>query len=98
MGGKVWSTEEERVFWEVVIPCSPAAANPAGQTLSWKQCVDLMVEKIGDNARREYTSTMLYEHHYQNFKPGAKSPKANKFLERYMRHVGQSHLLFFFSD
>ncbi|KAM0561836.1 hypothetical protein ACHAPJ_003007 [Fusarium lateritium] len=87
MGGKVWSTEEERVFWEVVIPCSPAAANPAGQNLSWKQCVDLMVEKIGDNARREYTSTMLYEHHYQNFKPGAKSPKANKFLERYMRHV-----------
>ncbi|KAJ4255469.1 hypothetical protein NW762_009464 [Fusarium torreyae] len=87
MGGKVWSTEEERVFWEVVIPCSPAAANPSDQRLSWKQCVDLMVEKIGDNARREYTSTMLYEHHYQNFKPGAKSPKANRFLERYMRHV-----------
>ncbi|KAF5026523.1 hypothetical protein F66182_1383 [Fusarium sp. NRRL 66182] len=87
MGGKVWSTEEERIFWEVVIPRSPAAANPVDQALTWKQCVDLMIENIGDSARREYTSTMLYEHHYQNFKPGAKSPKANRFLEKYLRHV-----------
>ncbi|KAM0434161.1 hypothetical protein ACHAPT_004106 [Fusarium lateritium] len=30
---------------------------------------------------------MLYEHHYQNFKPGAKSPKANRFLEKHLRDI-----------
>ena len=59
MGGKVWSQEEERVFWEVVIPCSPSAANPADRTLGWKECVDLMTRTIGEGARRVYTSTML---------------------------------------
>ncbi|RMJ19885.1 hypothetical protein CDV36_000464 [Fusarium kuroshium] len=87
MGGKVWSTEEERVFWEVVVPVSPNAANPAKRLLSWVECVDLMKREIGANARREYTHTMLYEHHYQNFKPGAKSPKANAFLEKHLRDI-----------
>ncbi|RSL69413.1 hypothetical protein CEP54_002267 [Fusarium duplospermum] len=87
MGGKVWSTEEERVFWEVVVPVSPNAANPAKRILSWVECVDLMKREIGANARREYTHTMLYEHHYQNFKPGAKSPKANAFLEKHLRDI-----------
>lgn len=59
MGGKVWSIEEERIFWEEIIPCSPNAANPAARKLSWKQCVDLMRERIGSNARRDYTVTML---------------------------------------
>ncbi|KAJ3521120.1 hypothetical protein NM208_g13439 [Fusarium decemcellulare] len=87
MGGKVWSTEEERIFWEVVIPRSPNAANPADRTLSWKECVDLMNESIGLGARREYTSTMLYEHHYQGIKNGVDSAKANRFFKKYMRDV-----------
>ncbi|KAI8714545.1 hypothetical protein NCS52_01174400 [Fusarium sp. LHS14.1] len=87
MGGKVWSTEEERVFWEVVVPVSPHAANHAKRLLTWPQCAELMTQKMGANARREYTNTMLYEHHYQNFKPGAKSPKANPFLEKHLRDI-----------
>ncbi|UPK93897.1 hypothetical protein LCI18_004832 [Fusarium solani-melongenae] len=87
MGGKVWSTEEERVFWEVVIPVSPHAADPAKRLLTWPQCAELMTREVGANARREYTNTMLYEHHYQNFKPGAKSPKANPFLEKHQRDI-----------
>ncbi|KAJ4326652.1 hypothetical protein N0V84_002986 [Fusarium piperis] len=87
MGGKVWSTDEERVFWEVVVPVSPNAANPAKRLLSWGECVELMKREIGADARREYTQTMLYEHHYQNFKPGAKSPKANPFLEKHLRDI-----------
>ncbi|KAF4983181.1 hypothetical protein FZEAL_1338 [Fusarium zealandicum] len=83
----VWSVEEERVFWEVVIPRSPGAANPNDRTLTWKECVDVMKDSIGESSRRDYTYTMLYEHHYQNFKPGAKSPKANQFLEKYMRDI-----------
>ncbi|KAJ3458316.1 hypothetical protein FSOLCH5_010219 [Fusarium solani] len=87
MGGKVWSTEEERVFWEIVVPVSPHAANPVKRLLTWPQCAELMTREVGANARREYTNTMLYEHHYQNFKPGAKSPKANPFLEKHLRDI-----------
>lgn len=66
MGGKVWSTEEERVFWEVVVPVSPNAANPAKRLLSWAECVELMKREIGGNARREYTQTMLCKCRYHS--------------------------------
>jgi hypothetical protein len=63
MGGKVWSEEEERIFWEVVIPRSTVAAHPssdpAAQPLSWPDCAQWMNEMAGDNPRRIYTSTML---------------------------------------
>ncbi|KAF4992008.1 hypothetical protein FGRMN_7462 [Fusarium graminum] len=88
MGGKVWSEEEERIFWEDVIPRSTVAANPPAdptvQPLSWPDCAKWMNENAGDKPRRVYTSTMLYEHHYQNIKPGAKSPKAVRFVQKYM--------------
>ncbi|KAM0348015.1 hypothetical protein ACHAPU_004518 [Fusarium lateritium] len=88
MGGKVWSEEEERIFWEDVIPRSTVAANPPAdptvQPLSWPDCAKWMNETAGDKPRRVYTSTMLYEHHYQNIKPGAKSPKAVRFVQKYL--------------
>ncbi|KAF5660424.1 phosphatidylglycerophosphatase mitochondrial [Fusarium heterosporum] len=88
MGGKVWSEEEERIFWEDVIPRSTVAANPPTdptvQPLSWPDCAKWMNENAGDKPRRVYTSTMLYEHHYQNIKPGAKSPKAVRFVQKYL--------------
>lgn len=34
------------------------------------------------------------EHHYQNFKPGAKSPKANPFLEKHLRDIGKFTFVF----
>ncbi|KAM0216228.1 hypothetical protein ACHAQI_002644 [Fusarium lateritium] len=92
MGGKVWSEEEERIFWEVVIPRSTVAAHPpsdpATQPLSWPDCAQWMNEMASDNPRRIYTSTMLYEHHYQNIKPGAKSPRAVRFARKYLSDCG----------
>ncbi|CAM1508177.1 Fc.00g050250.m01.CDS01 [Cosmosporella sp. VM-42] len=85
MGGKVWSDDEERIFWDLIIPQSPNAANPADRgKLSWKECAVLMQQTLGDGARRDYTHTMLYEHHYQNFKPGPKTPRAGKFMKKYL--------------
>ncbi|GKT98980.1 hypothetical protein FLAG1_02127 [Fusarium langsethiae] len=85
MGGKTWSMDEERLFWEVIVPQSAAAAYPdENDSLSWEQLADQMNKLSGANARRVYTGTMLYEHHYQNIKPGHKSPKAAEFVEKYL--------------
>lgn len=59
MGGKVWSDEEEQVFWEFIIPQSPCAADPEARHLDWRTCADLMTVRMGEGARRTYTHTML---------------------------------------
>lgn len=59
MGGKVWSDKEEQVFWEVIITQSPIAADPKDQKLSWEQCSKAMQRTMEDEARREYTGSML---------------------------------------
>ncbi|KAH6987720.1 hypothetical protein BKA56DRAFT_669336 [Ilyonectria sp. MPI-CAGE-AT-0026] len=87
MGGKVWTEDEERVFWEVIVPESPSGANPDHRPMNWKQCAKMMQEIMGTEARRDYTETMLYEHHYQSIKLGAKSPKASKFFARHLRDL-----------
>ncbi|KAJ4136181.1 hypothetical protein NW768_003789 [Fusarium equiseti] len=85
MGGKTWSKEEERLFWEVIVPRSPVAAYPDPKnSLNWAQLAEWMNELAGDKRRREYTHTMLYEHYYQNNRPGHKSPKAQEFVEKYL--------------
>ncbi|QPC79459.1 hypothetical protein HYE68_010211 [Fusarium pseudograminearum] len=86
MGGKTWSRDEERLFWEVIVPQSAAAAYPDDDgCLSWEQLADEMNKLSGANARRVYTGTMLYEHHYQNIKPGHRSPKAAEFVDKYLQ-------------
>ena len=60
MGGKTWSKEEERLFWEVIVPRSPVAAYPDPKnSLNWAQLAEWMNELAGDKRRREYTHTML---------------------------------------
>ena len=59
MGGKVWSSEEEKNFWETIIPQSPIAPNPEDEKLSWDECAKLMQRTTGGDARREYTGSML---------------------------------------
>lgn len=62
MGGKTWSGDEERLFWEVIVPQSAAAAYPDDDgCLSWEQLADEMNKLSGANARRVYTGTMLCE-------------------------------------
>ncbi|KAF4449819.1 hypothetical protein F53441_7014 [Fusarium austroafricanum] len=87
MGGKNWSAEEEQMLWEVVIPRSPAGANPAEQTMSWERCAEWMNEMSGDTPNRVYTCSMIYEHYYQNIKPGKVSRHAGRYVDKYLRLV-----------
>ncbi|EXK45596.1 hypothetical protein FOXG_07833 [Fusarium oxysporum f. sp. lycopersici 4287] len=87
MGGKTWSVDEERMLWEVVVPRSVAAANPADRGMSWEQCAQYMNDNAGDIAQRNYTKNMLYEHHYQNIVKGGSSPNAGPFVERHLRLI-----------
>ncbi|KAH7165910.1 hypothetical protein EDB81DRAFT_267240 [Dactylonectria macrodidyma] len=87
MGGKVWTEKEEQVFWEAIIPLSANAADPLQQSLGWDECAELMQERMGDQARRQYTSTMLYEHHYQSIKLGNKPAKARGFITEHLRQL-----------
>ncbi|KAF7539842.1 hypothetical protein G7Z17_g12342 [Cylindrodendrum hubeiense] len=79
MGGKVWTEDEERIFWEVIIPESPNSADPDHESQGWKHCAKLMQEMMGDRAR--------HEHHYQSLKLGAKSAKASKFFAKHLRDL-----------
>ncbi|KAF4442914.1 hypothetical protein FACUT_1737 [Fusarium acutatum] len=87
MGGKTWSVDEERMLWEVVVPRSVAAANPADRRMSWEQCAQYMNDNAGGIAQRNYTKNMLYEHHYQNIVKGGSSPNAGPFVERHLRLI-----------
>ncbi|KAK7414683.1 hypothetical protein QQX98_006451 [Neonectria punicea] len=87
MGGKVWSEEEERAFWEIVIPQSCVAAQASAQALDWGQCAELMRDIMGPDARRDYSYTSMYEHHYQSINFGPKSHVAKKLLEKHQRQV-----------
>lgn len=58
MGGKVWSKEEEEVFWTQMMVQSPKRL-PTDQNKyaekTWHQIAREMTEIMGDNARRKYT-------------------------------------------
>jgi hypothetical protein len=59
MGGKTWSFEEERFFWNDLIPQSPKGVNPAKRILDWEMCARRMQAAMGAQARRRYTKLML---------------------------------------
>ena len=61
MGGRVWSRDEERVFWTYIIPRSPKrlGLHRANPEISWTQLAVEMARKMGENARREYTELGL---------------------------------------
>lgn len=64
MGGKLWSEEEERIFWEIIVPRSPRRLPPEqpADALNWSQCADLMREEMdaaGLAPRRDYTGLGL---------------------------------------
>lgn len=61
MGGKTWSTEEERLFWKEIIPQSPAAVKQSERRETWDNCARIMQREMGELRRRVYTRTMLCE-------------------------------------
>lgn len=65
MGGKVWSKEEEQVFWTHMMVQSPkrlAADQERFSEKSWEQIAQEMTEIMGDKARRKYTSLGVCEY------------------------------------
>lgn len=62
MVGAQWSLEEERCFWQRIIPISPSRAGidvAVRDENKWKELVPLMERWMGEEARRKYTAQML---------------------------------------
>jgi hypothetical protein len=59
MGGKTWSMEEERFFWQVIVPQSPQAVAESDRRQSWESCAAIMQREMGKKRLRDYTRTML---------------------------------------
>ncbi|KAL0943719.1 uncharacterized protein CTRU02_201606 [Colletotrichum truncatum] len=84
MGGKVWSREEERVYWRVIIPQSQRRAGPGPlQTKSWEDLAMLMQSRMRADAKRTYTGLGLFEHYFQNVEKGRVSPNATKYVREH---------------
>ncbi|KAI0023531.1 hypothetical protein F4780DRAFT_786247 [Xylariomycetidae sp. FL0641] len=86
MGGKVWTAAEERYFWRTVIPQSPKrlGVDRARPEMSWAQLARTMQIAMGEEAKRIYTSTMLFEHYFQNIESGHWSPNATSYVMSYV--------------
>lgn len=63
MGGKTWQMEEEEFFWRVVVPQSPEGIELSQRRYSWKQCADLMQQKLGHRGLRNYSKQLLCQYH-----------------------------------
>ncbi|KFA62140.1 hypothetical protein S40285_01679 [Stachybotrys chlorohalonatus IBT 40285] len=88
MGGKTWSYEEEKFYWEIIIPRSMKAPWRADRQNDWKECVDMMTRKFGtvkEGARRAYTYSSMLEHYFQNVTTGQRSPRAGEFVRKHMK-------------
>ncbi|KAK2064672.1 hypothetical protein LY76DRAFT_37365 [Colletotrichum caudatum] len=88
MGGKVWSVDEERVFWRIIVPQSQKriATGPT-HTKTWEDLTPLMQSLMGVNAKRTYTHLGLFEHFFQNIDKGRISPNASVFVCEYRKAV-----------
>ncbi|KAJ4306464.1 hypothetical protein N0V88_001267 [Collariella sp. IMI 366227] len=88
MGGRIWSRDEELVFWTKLIPHSAKRlqkdqGNPE-QTWRWVRLQ--MAAILGEKARREYTDQGVFEHYHQNTVQGRFSPNAGKLPYHYYVH------------
>lgn len=57
MGGKIWSADEERAFWTIIVPEASAGRDAPSQG-TFAPLVDRM-KQIGDSSRRNYTAQGL---------------------------------------
>lgn len=65
MGGKLWSKDEEEVFWLQLIPHSPKRIGDdrvKNKEHSWYWFADQMTQIMAHNARREYTPLCVCEY------------------------------------
>ncbi len=61
MVNRVWSSQEEKVYWEVIIPKSPKriGVHRTEDGHDWDVCAEMMQKLMKDDARRNYTSLSL---------------------------------------
>lgn len=57
MGGKIWSKEEEDLYWNELIPHSPKRLGDDldNEEQPWTWVAKQMRERMGKDARRKYT-------------------------------------------
>ncbi|KAF7523640.1 hypothetical protein G7054_g11694 [Neopestalotiopsis clavispora] len=92
MGGKLWSDPEERYFWRVIIPQSVKRVIPTSLNQPPKSWPDLAAEMntaMGNEARRRYTGTMLFEHYFQNIDLERVSPNAGRYVRKFLKTSGR---------
>ncbi|KAJ6438361.1 Chitinase 1 [Purpureocillium lavendulum] len=87
MGGKTWSREEELYFWRTIVPMSPKAAVESASPVEWSQLAVDMQQHFGTDARRTYTSLMLYEHYFQNITTRHFSPRSVDLVREHIRQL-----------
>ncbi|KAK0635444.1 hypothetical protein B0T17DRAFT_42015 [Bombardia bombarda] len=93
MGGKVWSHEEEEVFWMDIIPKSNKRVGidrlSDREVMGWPELAQYMVQVMGERARREYTALSLFEHYFQNVVKQRFSPHAGRLVSRYLLRMAE---------
>ncbi|KAI1376579.1 hypothetical protein F4677DRAFT_445374 [Hypoxylon crocopeplum] len=92
MVGKVWTDTEERYFWRRIVTHSSkrAGADRANIERTWEYLAGQMqgdMDKEGAS-RRNYTSTMLFEHYFQNVEGQRHSPHASRYVNEYLAKLG----------
>ncbi|KAI1087536.1 hypothetical protein F5B19DRAFT_497274 [Rostrohypoxylon terebratum] len=92
MVGRVWSDFEERYFWRTAVAYSSkrAGIDRANHEKTWDQlAIDMyrFMERH-NHVRRQYTSTMLFEHYFQNIEGERRSPNAAMYVNEYLRKLG----------
>ncbi|KAH8887347.1 hypothetical protein GQ53DRAFT_809045 [Thozetella sp. PMI_491] len=108
MVNRLWSYEEEEVFWkarlpsrayplqdlQIIIPKSPKriGVDRASDGLGWKECAADMKAIFGAGARRNYTHLSLFEHWFQNAVKQRFSPHAHTFVQAYLENCQPSDL------
>ncbi|KAI1458838.1 hypothetical protein F4805DRAFT_473832 [Annulohypoxylon moriforme] len=92
MVGKVWSDYEERYFWRTAVAHSSkrAGIDRANAEKTWDQLAYEMHRAMerAQHVRRNYTSTMLFEHYFQNIEGERRSPNAAAYVNEYLLKVG----------
>ncbi|TWU70564.1 hypothetical protein ED733_000734 [Metarhizium rileyi] len=80
--GRHWTLEEERFFWETIIPESPKALGYIADKKSWKKCAELMTNQF-ELSHRVYTETALSAHFFINIHKEPAIPRLVKEQEEH---------------
>ncbi|KAK4242256.1 hypothetical protein C8A03DRAFT_29517 [Achaetomium macrosporum] len=88
MGGKIWSKEEENIFWTELMPHSPkrlGADYRNNKEKGWDWVASEMAKRMSVR-RRQYTGLSVYEHYFLNAYQSKFSPNVGKLCIPYWRY------------